>query len=244
MGKIPVMEIFPAIQGEGMVAGKKTIFVRTANCDYSCDWCDSKFTWDKTETDSIVMYEGVELADELFRQFPLIDNLHYSFNHVTISGGNPALIGKPMERFIARLHAFRIKVALETQGSIWKDWFLSVDDLTISPKPPSSLMKTNFKVLSDILKRLELGEVNHSLKVVVFDEDDYEYAVRIHQNFPHVPFYLSVGNTDSLEEGDISGRLLNKLEELWDMVMNDHRMNDVVTLPQLHTLVYGNKRKV
>lgn len=244
MGKIPVMEIFPAIQGEGMVAGKKTIFVRTANCDYSCDWCDSAFTWNSTEKDTITMYDGVELADELFRQFPLINDVHYAFEHVTISGGNPALIGKPMEEFIARLHAFGIKVALETQGSIWRDWFTSIDELTISPKPPSSLMKTNFVVLDKMISDLDQYGVNHSLKVVVFDEADYEYAVDIHKRYPYVPFYLSVGNTDSLEEGDISGRLLNKLEELWDMVMNDHRMNDVVTLPQLHTLVYGNKRKV
>ncbi|MGB2992770.1 MAG: 7-carboxy-7-deazaguanine synthase QueE, partial [Paenisporosarcina sp.] len=47
--KIPVMEIFgPTIQGEGMVIGQKTMFVRTGGCDYSCSWCDSKFTWDGT----------------------------------------------------------------------------------------------------------------------------------------------------------------------------------------------------
>lgn len=39
---IPVLEIFgPTIQGEGMVIGQKTMFVRTAGCDYSCSWCDS-----------------------------------------------------------------------------------------------------------------------------------------------------------------------------------------------------------
>lgn len=44
---IPVLEIFgPTIQGEGMVIGQKTMFVRTAGCDYSCSWCDSAFTWD------------------------------------------------------------------------------------------------------------------------------------------------------------------------------------------------------
>ena len=49
LSKIPVMEIFgPTIQGEGMVIGQKTMFVRTAGCDYSCSWCDSAFTWDGT----------------------------------------------------------------------------------------------------------------------------------------------------------------------------------------------------
>lgn len=40
--KMPIMEIFgPTIQGEGMVIGRKTMFVRTGGCDYSCSWCDS-----------------------------------------------------------------------------------------------------------------------------------------------------------------------------------------------------------
>ena len=44
MSKIPVLEIFgPTIQGEGMVVGQKTMFIRTAGCDYSCAWCDSAF---------------------------------------------------------------------------------------------------------------------------------------------------------------------------------------------------------
>ena len=34
--KIPVMEVFgPTIQGEGMVIGQKTMFVRTAGCDHT-----------------------------------------------------------------------------------------------------------------------------------------------------------------------------------------------------------------
>ena len=49
MSRIPVIEIFgPTIQGEGAVIGLKTMFVRTAGCDYSCSWCDSSFTWDGT----------------------------------------------------------------------------------------------------------------------------------------------------------------------------------------------------
>ena len=42
MSKIPVLEIFgPTIQGEGMVVGQKTMFIRTAGCDYS--WLGENF---------------------------------------------------------------------------------------------------------------------------------------------------------------------------------------------------------
>ena len=48
--KLPVLEIFgPTFQGEGRAIGQKTMFVRTAGCDYHCEWCDSAFTWDGSE---------------------------------------------------------------------------------------------------------------------------------------------------------------------------------------------------
>ncbi|MED4958776.1 7-carboxy-7-deazaguanine synthase QueE, partial [Paenibacillus macerans] len=51
---IPVLEVFgPTVQGEGMVIGQKTMFVRTAGCDYRCVWCDSAFTWDGSAKDAI-----------------------------------------------------------------------------------------------------------------------------------------------------------------------------------------------
>lgn len=56
MAKIPFLEVFgPTIQGEGMVIGKKTMFVRTYGCDYGCVWCDTAYTWDGSEK---IMYDA------------------------------------------------------------------------------------------------------------------------------------------------------------------------------------------
>ncbi len=66
MSKIPVLEIFgPTIQGEGMVVGQKTMFIRTAGCDYSCAWCDSAFTWDGSAKDQIRQMTPEDIWDEL-----------------------------------------------------------------------------------------------------------------------------------------------------------------------------------
>ncbi len=47
MAKIPVLGILRSNHsGEGRVIGRKTMFVRTAGCDYRCSWCDSAFTSD------------------------------------------------------------------------------------------------------------------------------------------------------------------------------------------------------
>lgn len=242
MNKFPVLEIFgPTIQGEGMVVGRKTMFVRTAGCDYSCAWCDSAFTWDGSAKEDIERLTAEEIIGRL-------QNIGgQQFDHVTISGGNPALL-KNLSELIEPLHERGIEVALETQGSRWQDWFTAIDDLTISPKPPSSKMKTNWLVLDDIISRLqENGRGNHtSLKVVIFNEEDLGYAEEVHQRYPDVPFFLQVGN-DDLDENqpeNLASHLLTQYEWLIDQVVASSKLNRVRVLPQVHALVWGNKRGV
>ncbi|PLT30518.1 7-carboxy-7-deazaguanine synthase QueE [Peribacillus deserti] len=242
MGKIPVMEIFgPTIQGEGMVVGQKTMFVRTAGCDYSCSWCDSSFTWDGTGRHLITQMEPQEIWEKLKE----LSGEGFSF--VTISGGNPALL-KNMEDVITLFKQNQIQIGLETQGSKWQDWMMEIDELTISPKPPSSKMITNFSILDDVIARLSSHDFsgNVSLKVVVFNQEDYEYAKGIHQRYPQIPFFMQVGNDETATEDNslLITHLLNKYERLIDAVMNDNELKNVKVLPQLHALVWGNKRGV
>jgi 7-carboxy-7-deazaguanine synthase len=239
---IPVLEIFgPTIQGEGMVIGQKTMFVRTAGCDYRCRWCDSAFTWDGSAAGEIRQMTPEEIWQELRRIG------QDRFAHVTISGGNPALIAN-VGQLVRLLREQNIRTAVETQGSRWQDWLLLVDDVTISPKPPSSGMTTDFAALDAMVHALSgrTGDVHTSLKVVVFDEADFDYARQVHQRYPRVPFFLQAGN-DDVAQADLAGlrdRLLAAYEWLIERTMAADDMNDVKVLPQLHALVWGNKRGV
>lgn len=238
MSKIPVMEIFgPTIQGEGMVIGQKTMFVRTAGCDYSCSWCDSAFTWDGTGKNLLQQMT----AEEIWAELKSLGG--EGFAHVTISGGNPALI-KNLRALIKIFKEHQVKVALETQGSKWQDWFEDIDDLTISPKPPSSGMVTDFNRLSDIIARVSQHKI--SIKVVVFNDEDYEYAKKVHHLFPDVLFYLQVGNENitTVNNETLISELLDRYNWLIDKAMADSQMKNVRVLPQLHTYVWGNKRGV
>lgn len=236
------MEIFgPTIQGEGMVIGQKTMFVRTAGCDYSCSWCDSAFTWDGSGKDLIKQMN----AEEIWQELKSLGGDGFSF--VTISGGNPALF-KNLSYLIDILKANNIKVGLETQGSRWQDWFLDINELTISPKPPSSGMETDFKVLDMIIKKLNEEQNNGvtSIKVVIFDDEDFEYARKVHIRYPNIAFFLQVGNKDvqTTENEKLIYNLLREYEILTEKVINDNQFRDVKVLPQLHTLLWGNKRGV
>lgn len=238
MSKVPVMEIFgPTIQGEGMVIGQKTMFVRTAGCDYSCSWCDSAFTWDGSGKGLIRQME----AEEIWEELKQLGGDGFSF--VTISGGNPALL-KNLSHLINLLKKNKIQIGLETQGSKWQDWFLDIDQLTVSPKPPSSGMVTDFDALDMIFGKLK--GTSSSLKVVIFDDHDLDYAKKVHFRYPDIPFYLQVGNEDhqTPDNQQLIDQLLQKYEWLVDKVVSDHEWRDVRVLPQLHTLIWGNKRGV
>ncbi|MFJ1118933.1 7-carboxy-7-deazaguanine synthase QueE [Bacillus cereus] len=238
MSKIPVLEIFgPTIQGEGMVIGQKTMFIRTAGCDYSCSWCDSAFTWDGSAKQKVRQMAPEEIWNEL------VEIGGENFSHVTISGGNPVLL-KNIQFLLTVLKENGIRTAIETQGSKWQEWLLQIEEVTISPKPPSSKMKTDFIMLDSIIRKLERKDF--SLKVVVFEDYDFEYAVKVHKRYPHVPFFLQVGNDDTktMDDAALIKNLLQKYERLIEKTVQCKEMNDAKVLPQLHALVWGNKRGV
>ncbi|MDY0853948.1 7-carboxy-7-deazaguanine synthase QueE [Bacillus thuringiensis] len=238
MSKIPVLEIFgPTIQGEGMVIGQKTMFIRTAGCDYSCSWCDSAFTWDGSAKQQVRQMAPEEIWNEL------VEIGGENFSHVTISGGNPVLL-KNIQFLLTVLKENGIRTAIETQGSKWQEWLLQIEEVTISPKPPSSKMKTDFIMLDFIIRKLERKDI--SLKVVVFEDYDFEYAVKVHKRYPHVPFFLQVGNDDTktMDDAALIKNLLLKYERLIEKAVQCKEMNDAKILPQLHALVWGNKRGV
>ena len=237
MAKIPVLEVFgPTIQGEGRVIGRKTMFVRTAGCDYRCSWCDSAFTWDGSAKEDIQLMSAEEIYNKLREVGG--DN----FNHVTISGGNPALI-QGIQDLVDLFEEHHIQTALETQGSKFQPWMTQIDDLTISPKPPSSNMKPNLDILDSVIEQCVPESLN--LKVVIFDEDDFEFAKMIHHRYPSIPFYLQVGNPYLDEEVDNhTSKLLQRYEQLVERVMTSSDMNNVYVLPQLHTLLWSNMKGV
>ncbi|WP_083638792.1 7-carboxy-7-deazaguanine synthase QueE [Rhizobium oryziradicis] len=238
--QIRISEIFgPTIQGEGVLIGQPTVFVRTGGCDYRCSWCDSlhavdsqfRDAWQPMDVDAI--WADVE---HLSGGVPLM---------VSLSGGNPAI--QPLDGLIAHGHQRGYRFALETQGSIARDWFADLDVLVLSPKPPSSGMETDWIALDDCLNKAGT-KPQTVLKFVVFDEADYAYAKAASARYPHLPTYLQPGNhTPPPPEAvdaviDMDG-IMSRVHWLVDRVMQD-RWFAATVLPQLHVLLWGNKRGV
>ncbi|MEZ5814443.1 MAG: 7-carboxy-7-deazaguanine synthase QueE [Alphaproteobacteria bacterium] len=230
---IRISEIFgPTIQGEGTLIGRPTIFVRTGGCDYRCSWCDTLHAVDSQYRKTWTPMSATDIIAEIE------DLSGGNPTMITLSGGNPAI--QPLGSLIKRGHEKGYTFALETQGSVAQDWFADLDVLTLSPKPPSSGMNTDWARFDECLKAAG-GKPQTTMKIVVFDEADYQYAQEAAARYPDLPLYLQPGNHKTEGEADIPG-LHARLEWLAQKVANNNAKACV--LPQLHVMLWGNKRGV
>ena len=231
---IRISEIFgPTIQGEGALIGQPTVFVRTGGCDYRCSWCDTLHA-----VDSEFRREWTPMsAEEIFVKVETLSNGKPLM--VSLSGGNPAI--QPLGELIKLGHDKGYQFALETQGSIAQDWFADLDILTLSPKPPSSGHETDWDAFDECLKAAGNGPET-VMKIVIFDQTDYEYAQDAANRYPALRLYLQPGNHQVEGEPDISG-LNERLLWLAEKVTNDN-WHKAHVLPQLHVMLWGNQKGV
>lgn len=145
--KLPVMEEFYTLQGEGYNMGKAAYFVRVGGCDVGCSWCDSKESWNEKmfppiEVDSIVENALAALA-----------------NTVVITGGEPSLY--PLDYFTSLLQKNGITTMVETSGAheLSGHW----DWICLSPKKYSPPKKSSYKKANE-------------LKVIIQTEADLKWA--------------------------------------------------------------------
>jgi organic radical activating enzyme len=145
--RLPLVEEFYSIQGEGFNTGLAAWFIRLGGCDIGCSWCDSRFAWDpglypEVETDTIVL-----------------NAIRSGTDSVVVTGGEPLMWN--LDYLCNELKKNDIRTFIETSGAypmsgIW-DW------VCLSPKknmPPA----------------YKICRVADELKVIIEDEDDFLWA--------------------------------------------------------------------
>lgn len=99
---LKVNEIFFSIQGESLLAGKPTVFVRTSECNLRCTWCDTKYSY----------WEGKLLTPEEIIQ----EIKKFETEYVCLTGGEP-LAQRASYPLMKSLLDMGYIVSLETNGS-------------------------------------------------------------------------------------------------------------------------------
>lgn len=231
-----IAEIFgPTVQGEGVLIGEPTVFIRAGGCDYRCLWCDSPHAVDSAfrQTWAPMTPEAIwQQVEALSGGRPLT---------VSISGGNPAI--QDFAPVIALGQGAGYRFACETQGSVARPWFAGLDTLVLSPKPPSSGQEVDWAAFEACLAAAGTGPTV-VMKIVIFDEVDYAWAAATAARYPALPLYLQPGNPEVDPDRPVDlEAALDRLRWLIEKVTGDGWFSARV-LPQLHVLVWGNRRGV
>ena len=145
--KLPLVEDFYTVQGEGFHTGKPAYFIRLGGCDVGCHWCDAKFTWNSKLHPPV----DVDAVIERAKSFPA--------QAIVITGGEPLLY--PLDYLTTELHNSGLDIFLETSGS--QPLSGRFDWICLSPKrqqPPVT----------------EIFPLAHELKVIITSEADFAWA--------------------------------------------------------------------
>lgn len=145
--RLPLVEDFYTIQGEGYHTGKPAYFIRLGGCDVGCRWCDAKYTWNPRIFPPVEVDVVVERAKQCAAQA------------IVITGGEPLLY--PLGVLTSSLRDAGLEIFLETSGT--HPFSGEFDWVCLSPKrqmPP----------LAEAYGRA------HELKVIIQSEDDFAWA--------------------------------------------------------------------
>jgi 7-carboxy-7-deazaguanine synthase len=220
--KIPMVEIFETVEGEGTRAGFPTVFVRLFGCNLRCSWCDTKYSYPPEQAGEVMSIS--EIIKEVQK---------YSSRHICLTGGEPLLYGEHSLALIQALLEIESlqDIHIETNGAIELGYYMERID---SPKvryimdfklPDSGEMErmlySNFALL----------RTEDELKFVIASEADFATAVQVLQQNPTAALPLFSPVWESMPPA--------KLVEL----MLEHKLSHVKLNLQLHKIIWDPAKR-
>ncbi|MFA5291786.1 MAG: 7-carboxy-7-deazaguanine synthase QueE [Phycisphaerae bacterium] len=187
--KINISEIFYSIQGEGILAGRPSVFIRLAGCPLRCRFCDTKYAIDSKAG-------KLRTIEKIVKQVK-----KYKTDYIVITGGEP-IICPHLPVLCNALKKYHITI--ETAGIKFVPG-LECDLMSISPKLSNAYPKNANKkqyLKTDQLKKLmdnyacqfkfviekagDVDEVEKTLRSIRIDRSD----VMLMPQAKNLPEYL------------------------------------------------------
>ena len=173
--RIPIVEIFTSISGEGISAGEVFTFIRTAGCNLRCSFCDTTYSYDEKGSQNEFLY-----PEEILERLKIMGAFK-----LLCTGGEPLETEKAKRYLPLYLAAKGFDVRIETNGSCpvySKEEFLSFTDKEIlrlhyvlDVKCPGSLM-SQYNIFEENFSNLSIGD---EIKFVVANQKDLDYAITV-----------------------------------------------------------------
>jgi len=175
---VRIAETFTSVQGEGILAGVPSFFIRTAGCNLRCRWCD---------TPHALRAPGVRWRVEDLVAAAVSSGARY----VVVTGGEP-LLQREVGALTRALRGADLHVTVETAGTVAPEF--ACDLLSLSPKTSNSdpddpgwkvrhrRLRSDLGAAGELLRRFP----EHQLKFVVAGPEDMPEVLSLIEALPEV----------------------------------------------------------
>lgn len=212
-----VVEKFVSINGEGLRSGELAVFIRFANCNLRCSYCDTKYSF----INPIYTEESI---DELVKYVKST-----GVKNVTLTGGEP-LIQSEIKELMIELSNIGNRIEIETNGSINIAPYLNIPNVTFTLD--YKLKGSGMEMYMD-LTNYDLLRKNDVIKFVVSDYDDLEKTKEIIKKYDLI-------NKANCLISPVWGRI--EFEEIVNF-LKDNKLNDVKMQLQIHKIIWDKDKR-
>jgi 7-carboxy-7-deazaguanine synthase len=225
-----ISEIFESIQGEGNYAGVYSLFLRFHFCNFTCSWCDTKYTW-LEKSGKHEPYTAEQLKNMISGQRPY---------HVILTGGEPTL--HQLDKLVVPAKKYHV----ESNGSIIPTEPLNItlkDGTQVTRDAMDERIICNFNwVISP--KLLNSGQELNENSLAYWAEKDYcifKFVIRESSDLDEVKGIVKQFSLDqkkiyiALEGMTLESQLKPQLVD--EIIAKGFNFS-----PRLHTMLWGNRK--
>ena len=237
-------EIFSSIQGEGLLLGRRQIFIRFLGCNLKCSYCDTPES--RERKGDLRVQEAPDLQKFTSRKNPItveatlacLDSLNLHIHHsVSMTGGEPLLQRDYLAELGTQLRRKNVNIFLETNGTLpdaLQKCLGGIDIIGMDWKLPSSTAQQDNSL--DHVRFLKIGIARKIfVKLVVTDTTElkeFETAcLRISEVGSEIPIVVQPV-TPAGAMNPPSKEFLLQLSSV-----ARHYLEDIRIIPQVHKLI-------
>ncbi|WP_414550332.1 7-carboxy-7-deazaguanine synthase QueE [Anabaena sp. CCY 0017] len=201
-----LIEVFSAIQGEGLNVGTRQLFIRFAFCDLRCHFCDSAHTWNAPATCRIERSPGLRDFEIHSNPVPLPiliqwverQNLPCLHDSISLTGGEPLLHAAFLKEFLPQVRSLtNLPIYLESGGHRPEQLAMILpylDSVGMDLKLPSVSGESLWQEHTEFLQLCLDPHLEVFVKIIISDHTDLaeleRAAVMVADVSPDIPVFL------------------------------------------------------
>ncbi len=250
-----LIEVFSAIQGEGLNVGTRQIFIRFAFCDLRCHFCDSAHTWNAPATCRIEQtpgYRDFEICSNpvtlpMLNEWVERQNIPCLHDSISLTGGEPLLHARFLSKFLPQISLTTgLPIYLESGGHRPEQLAMILpylDSVGMDLKLPSVSGESRWQEHEKFLRMCYEARIEVFVKMIISDDTDSAELKRSAELIaavdPTIPVFLQpvtpLSSTEQFTDLPVLAPTPKQVID-WQALMKKF-LRSVRVVPQTHKMI-------